>query len=94
MITREPDALSPGLFVAMPISEFEREVLERLGELQAKMTMLVGNGQPGRVSQIEQRLTHLERNDIRRNVYDRILNAVIAVLVSVAVAMHDHFGFK
>ena len=86
---------SPGLsFVAMPISEFECEVLERLGELQAKMNMLVGNGQPGRVFQLEQRLAYLEKNDVRRSVYDRILNAAIAILVSAAIAMHDHFGLK
>jgi len=35
-----------------------------------------------------------EKSDVRRNVYDRILNAVIAVLVSAAIAMHDHFGLK
>ena len=35
-----------------------------------------------------------ERSDIRRSVYDRIVNAVIAVAVSVAVAMHDHLGIR
>jgi len=50
--------------------------------------------EPGRVFQLEQRLSYLEKNDVRRSVYDRILNAVIAVLVSVAIAMHDHFGVK
>ena len=102
MIAEEIDAqLNPHpaekaghVFVAMPISEFEREVLERLGQLQAKMDMLAGNGQPGRVFLLEQRLTCLEKNDVRRSVYDRILNAAIAVLVSAAIALHDHLGFK
>lgn len=35
-----------------------------------------------------------EKNDVRRSVYDRILNAVIAVLVSAAITMHDHLGLK
>jgi hypothetical protein len=51
-------------------------------------------GEPGRVFQLEQRLSCLERNDVRRSVHDRILNAVIAVLVSAAIALHDHFGLK
>lgn len=35
-----------------------------------------------------------ERSDIRRSVYDRIVNAMIAVAVSAAVAMHDHLGIR
>jgi hypothetical protein len=35
-----------------------------------------------------------ERNDIRRGVYDRILNAVITVAISAAIAMHDRWGIK
>jgi hypothetical protein len=66
-------------------------VLEKLGQLQAKMDMLVGNGQPGRVKLVEDRLTALERNDIRRNVYDRIVTAGIAFAVSAAIALHDHW---
>ena len=32
-----------------------------------------------------------ERNDIRRGVYDRLVSAVIAFVVSALIAMHDHF---
>ena len=35
-----------------------------------------------------------EKTDIQRGVYDRLLNAVIAVVVSLAIAMRDHFGIK
>ncbi|HVO79963.1 MAG TPA: hypothetical protein VMT28_04495 [Terriglobales bacterium] len=42
----------------------------------------------------EDRLTVLERNDIRRSVYDRLVNAAIAVAVSAAIALHDHLGLK
>jgi hypothetical protein len=35
-----------------------------------------------------------EKNDIRRSVHDRIVNAVIATAISVAVALHDHLGLK
>lgn len=74
----------------MSTSEFQQEVLEKLGRMEAKMDMLVGNGQPGRVKLAEDRLTALEKNDIRRSVYDRIVNAAIAVAISAAIALHDH----
>ena len=35
-----------------------------------------------------------EKNDIRRSVYDRLVNAAIAVAISAAIAVHDHFGLK
>ncbi len=78
----------------MSTSEFQQEVLEKLGRMEAKMDMLVGNGQPGRVKLAEDRIMALEKNDIRRSVYDRIVNAAIAVAISVVIAMHDHLGIK
>ncbi|HLB89783.1 MAG TPA: hypothetical protein VJK29_19145 [Terriglobales bacterium] len=35
-----------------------------------------------------------EKNDIRRSVYDRLVNAVITVAISAAIAMHDRLGIK
>lgn len=68
--------------------EFQREVLEKLGRLEAKMDMLVGNGQPGRMKVAEDRILALEKNDVRRNVIERLVNAGTAVLISAAIAMH------
>jgi hypothetical protein len=39
----------------------------------------------------EDRIRTLENNDIRRGVYDRLISAMIATIISVAIAMHDHF---
>jgi hypothetical protein len=75
-------------------SDFQREVLEKLGRLEAKMEMLVGSFQPGRMKLAEDRINLLERSDIRRGVYDRIINAVITVAISAAIAMHDRWGIK
>lgn len=75
-------------------SDFQREVLERMGRLEAKMDMLVGSAQPGLMRLAEDRITTLEKNDIRRSVYDRLVNAAITVAISAAIAMHDHFGLK
>lgn len=35
-----------------------------------------------------------EHNDVRRNVYDRIVTAAIAFAVSAVIALHDHFSLK
>ncbi len=32
-----------------------------------------------------------ERNDIKRGVYDRLLNAVITVAISMVIALHDRW---
>jgi hypothetical protein len=52
------------------------------------------SGEPGRMKLAEDRIVALERNDIKRNVYDRIVTATIAFLVSAAVAMHDHWWVR
>ncbi len=71
-------------------SDFQLDVLEKLGRLEAKIDMIVGNGQPGRMRLAEDRLTFLERNDIKRNVYDRLVTAAIAFVISAVIALHDH----
>lgn len=43
------------------MTEFEAQVLADLSVLKTQMKDLVGNGQPGRVSQIESRLLDHER---------------------------------
>jgi hypothetical protein len=82
------------LVVRVTDSDVQGEVLERLGRLEAKMDMLIGSGQPGRVKQVEDRVNQLEKTDIRRGVYDRIVNAAITAAISAAIAMHDRWSFK
>ena len=67
-------------------SDFQREVLGMLGRLEAKVDMIVGNGQPGRMKLAEDRLVALEKNDLRRNVYDRIVIAGITFALTVAAS--------
>jgi hypothetical protein len=74
--------------------DFQLQVLEKLGMVEAKVDMILGNGQPGRLRQVEDRVAALERSDIKRNVYDRIVTAVIAFAVSAIIALHDHLGFR
>jgi hypothetical protein len=74
-------------------STFQLRVLEKLGRLETKMDMIVGNGQPGRMKLAEDRLVALEKNDLRRTVYDR-LTAAITFAISATIAWHDHIGLK
>ena len=74
--------------------DFQLAVLEKLGMVEAKVDMIVGNGQPGRLRLLEDRVGALEKSDIKRNVYDRIVTAAIAFAVSALIALHDHLGFK
>jgi hypothetical protein len=82
------------LVIRVTDSDFQSEVLERLGRLETKMDMLAGSDQPGRMKLAEDRIMALERSDIRRGVYDRMVNAVISMAVSAAIALHDHLGIK
>lgn len=82
------------LVVRVTDSDFQGEVLEKLGRLEARMEMLLGSGQPGRMKLAEDRLVFLELREIRRTVYDRIVNAVITVAISAIIAMHDRWGMK
>ena len=79
------------LVVRVADNDFQREVLAKLVRLEAKMDMLFGSYQPGRMKLAEDRIQDLMRNDIKRSVYDRLLNAAIAIAVSVAIAMRDRF---
>lgn len=94
---KQPHHGSPSrqpLVVRVTDSDFQGEVLEKLGRLEAKMDMLVGSGQPGRMKLAEDRINFLEKSEIRRSVYDRILNTVITVLICAAIAMHDRWGIR
>jgi hypothetical protein len=84
-------ATRQSLVVRVTDNDFQCKVLEKLGRLEAKMDMLVGSGQPGRMKQAEDRLSTLERNDIRRSVFDRLVNAAITMAISAAIAMHDRW---
>lgn len=71
-------------------SDFQIKVLEKLGRLEVKMDMIAGNGQPGRMKLAEDRLGALEKNDLRRTVYDRLITAGITFAISAVIAWHSH----
>ena len=65
---RPHDRAEKTLVLRVTDHEFQREVLDKLGRLETKLDMLVGNGQPGRMTLAEQKIAQLERSDIRRSV--------------------------
>ncbi len=71
--------------------EFQREVLDKLVRLETKMDSLLGDGQPGRVKTLEDKVGMLERNDLRNSVHNRLLNAAISALVGAAIALHRYW---
>jgi len=87
--TRMHDPAKHPLVVRVTDNDFQCEVLEKLARLEAKMETLLGSGQPGRMSVIEARVNTLERNDVRRGVYDRLVNVVLTSAISVLIAFHD-----
>jgi hypothetical protein len=86
------------VMVRLGVGEFQQKVLENLGRLEAKVNMIVGNGQPGRMKLAEDRLIALEKNDLRRNVYDRIVIAGITFALTFAlsalIAWRSYLGWK
>lgn len=72
-------------------SEFQREVLDKLVRLETKMEALMGAAQPGRMKIVEDKVTVLERNDLRNSVYNRMVNASVSAAISVAIALHKYW---
>jgi hypothetical protein len=87
-------AASSSVVVAMGATEFQLRVLEKLGRLEAKVDMIVGNGQPGRMTLVEERVVALEKSDLRRTIYDRLITAAITFAISAAISWHERLGFK
>lgn len=71
--------------------EFQREVLNKLVRLETKMDSLVGNGQPGRVKMMEDKVAVLERSDLRNSVHNHLVNGAISAGISAAIALHKYW---
>jgi hypothetical protein len=80
--------------ITMSATDFQLKLLQKLGQLEAKIDMIVGNGQPGRMKLVEDRVVALEKNDLRRTIYDRLITAVITFAISAVISWHDHLPFK
>ena len=72
------------------MTEFEKTVLSDLSILKTEMKLLLGNGQPGRVARLEQRVEQHERVVQRMNGMGALLGVVLT-LVHLAI---DYFKTK
>ena len=86
--THTHDSAKHPLVMRVTDNDFQCEV-EKLARLEAKMDLLVGGSQPGRMAVAEERIEKLERSDIRRSVYDRVVNVIITTALSALIAFHD-----
>jgi hypothetical protein len=71
--------------------EFQREMLDKLVRLETKMDSLVGNGQPGRMKSVEDKVAMLEKSDLRNSVHNRLVNGAISAAISAAIALHKYW---
>jgi len=71
--------------------EFQREVLDKLVRLETKMDSLMGNGQPGRVKVVEDKVAALERSDVSNTLHGRLMNGAISAAISAAIALHKYW---
>ena len=71
--------------------DFQREVLDKLVRLETKMDSLVGNGQPGGMKVVEDKVAILEKNDWRNSYHNRVVNGAISAAISVAIALHKYW---
>jgi hypothetical protein len=62
------------------MTDFERQVLEDLTELKTHMHTLVGNGQPGRMRQLEMRVEKHEKFVQRAGGVGAALAAVLTLV--------------
>lgn len=90
-----------GCWGANPTMTTVADTVYRADGTAASGTLLISwpafttaGGQPGRMKLAEDRINLLEKSDVRRSVYDRMASASIAFLVSVAVALHDHWWLR
>ena len=71
--------------------EFQREVLDKLVRLETKMDALMGNAQPGRMKLVEDKVSILERNDLRNSIHNRLVNGAMSAGISAAIALHKYW---
>jgi hypothetical protein len=55
------------------------------------MEMVAGNGRPGRMTLVEERIVEPGRRDVRPTLIERFVDARLTLLISVAAALHVHW---
>ena len=72
------------------INEFEAQVLSDLNVLKSQMNTLVGDGNGGRIADLEQRLEHHEQNWERAKGFLAAFTILLTVVEVAVEAWHRH----
>jgi hypothetical protein len=72
------------------MNEFEAQVLSDLSVLKAQMTGLMGDGNGGRMAELERRMERHELNWQRAKGFLAALSVIITMLEIAASAWHRH----
>jgi hypothetical protein len=72
------------------MNEFEAQVLSDLSVLKTQMTNLTGDGNGGRVAELERRLERHEQNWQRTKGFLAAMSVVFAVIEVAVQAWHRH----
>jgi hypothetical protein len=72
------------------MNEFEAQVLSDLSVLKTQMTGLTGDGNGGRMADLERRMEHHEHNWQRAKGFLAALSVLFAVIEAAVEAWHHH----
>jgi len=72
------------------MNEFEAQVLSDLSVLKSQMTSLMGDGNGGRIAELEQRMDRHEQNWQRTKGFLAAVSAVFAVIEVAVEALRHH----
>lgn len=72
------------------INEFEAQVLSDLSVLKTQMSGLTGDGNGGRVAELERRMEHHEQNWQRAKGFLAAASVLLAVIEVAVQALHRH----
>jgi hypothetical protein len=72
------------------MNEFEAQVLSDLSVLKSQMTGLVGDGNGGRLAELERRVDRHEQNWMRAKGFLAAASALFAVIQVAVEAWHRH----
>jgi hypothetical protein len=72
------------------MNEFEAQVLSDLSVLKTQMTSLIGDGNGGRIADLEARMGQHEQNWQRAKGFVAALSALFAVIEVAVAAWHQH----
>lgn len=70
-----------------PSHGFEIDTSEKLGRIESKLDSLVGNGQPGRMTLAENRLSKIEKDMTAKTAVSHFVTGLLSAVISTAATL-------